>query len=88
MDKAKIYQTLFSKGANCIVIAEALGISHQSVQKVIATGKGSMRIAKAVAEICDLPLEAVFPHYKQKEIAAIQRANRQAEINKKLAKYA
>ncbi|OOH87934.1 DNA-binding protein [Pasteurellaceae bacterium 15-036681] len=67
MDQKEIYQALKNKDLNAAMIAEALEVSTQAVSNAIKQGKGSKRIAKAVAIAIDRPLEQVFPHYAQKQ---------------------
>lgn len=66
MDSEKIYQELNQKGLNASIIAEALGVLPQSVAVVIRMGKGSKRIASAIATSMNKSLDEVFPFYKEK----------------------
>lgn len=90
MDSEKIYQELNQKGLNASIIAEAMGVLPQSVAVVIRMGKGSKRIASAVATAIDKSLEEVFPFYKEKnkkiEWRKMQAINLKEILNKEHCK--
>ncbi len=87
MDRVQIYQLLKHNGATASMIASALKVTPSSVSEVINRGKGSRRIALAIAETCGKKIEEVFPHYKS-AMTKQDKIDRQAELSKKLAKYA
>lgn len=88
MNKDMIYKLLSDRDLNVVMIAEALGVTKQSVHQVINSGRGSKRIAEAVAKACDLTLFDVFPFYAHKKTEKQEREERQKMLNKKLAKLA
>lgn len=67
MNAQEIYRELKNKGTSARMIAEALGVTNQSVSDVIRRGRGSKRIAKSIALVLEKPLEQVFPHYMPKQ---------------------
>lgn len=67
MNAKEIYQALKQQGYNATTIAEALGVRPQSVATVIRGGRGSKRIAKAVAVASDVAFETMFPFYQEKK---------------------
>lgn len=85
MNAEKIYQALNDKGLNASIIAEAINVLPQSVAVVIRTGKGSKRIANAVATVLDLPLEKVFPFYAEKEKIKADRQHKAQVLKNKIA---
>ncbi|WP_192874926.1 hypothetical protein [Ignatzschineria cameli] len=87
MKKDEIYQLLKKNNANATMIANALDVTPQAVQSVISNGKGSRRIAKAVAVLCNKSLIEVFPHFKN--VPTKQEVEkRQRELDVALAKFA
>ena len=67
MESHEIYEKLKSKDVSARMIAQVLGVTNQSVSDVIRNGRGSKRIAEAIAKVLDEPLEKVFPHYAPKQ---------------------
>lgn len=66
MEPHEIYEKLKNKHVSARMIAQALNVSNQSVSDVIRNGRGSKRIAEAVAKVLEEPLEKVFPRYAAK----------------------
>lgn len=87
MNREKIYLTLKSNGVNATMIATSLAVTPQAVHSVIRTGKGSRKIAEAVANICNKSLLEMFPYYKDVETAEERRV-KQAELDEKLRRFA
>lgn len=67
MEPHEIYENLYKKGVSARLIADVLNVSNQSVSGVIRSGRGSKRIAEAIAKVLDKPLITVFPYYKPKQ---------------------
>ncbi|ULJ61027.1 helix-turn-helix domain-containing protein [Wielerella bovis] len=67
MEAHEIYEKLREKQVSARMIAQVLGVTNQSVSDVIRNGRGSKRIAEAIAKVLDKPLETVFPHYAPKQ---------------------
>lgn len=67
MESHEIYKKLREKEVSARMIAQVLGVSNQSVSDVIRNGRGSKRIAEAIAKVLGEPLEKVFPHYAPKQ---------------------
>lgn len=84
MNAEKIYQALNAKGLNASIIAEAIGVLPQSVAVVIRTGKGSKRIAGAVATALDSSLEEVFPFYAEKAESKASRKKKAIALKEKI----
>lgn len=80
MDSNKIYQELNMKGLNASIIAEAIGVLPQSVALVIRMGKGSKRIATAIAIALEKNLDDVFPFYKEKKERVANRKNQAIKL--------
>lgn len=80
MDSNKIYQELNMKGLNASIIAEAIGVLPQSVALVIRMGKGSKRIATAIAMALEKNLDDVFPFYKEKKERVANRKNQAIKL--------
>ncbi len=87
MDKDRINQLLKDNNATAVMIASALKVAKSSVYEVINKGKGSRRIAAAIAEICGKTTDEMFPYYKWKSEHRKEKTKRQAELSKQLAKY-
>lgn len=87
MDKEKIYQLINQNGLTATMIAEALNVTPTAVIIVINNGRGSRRIAEAISKVCDQPLEKIFPYYKG-QMSKKEKAQKQQELNEKLAKLA
>lgn len=66
MEAKEIYIELQNKETSARMVAEALNVSNQSVSEVIRQGKGSRRIAEALAKIIGKRVDEVFPHYREK----------------------
>ncbi|MDO4693085.1 MAG: XRE family transcriptional regulator [Eikenella sp.] len=86
MNAEKIYQELSRKGYNASIIAEAIGVLPQSVAVVIRTGKGSKRIATAIAAALDKKLADVFPFYEEKENKKLKRQQKAALLQEKISR--
>ena len=63
MESHQIYSALNEKGLSARMIAAVLGVTNQAVSDVIRMGRGSRRIAEAIAKIIDRELIEVFPYY-------------------------
>lgn len=87
MNREKIYLILKSEGVNATMIATSLAITPQAVHTVIRTGKGSRKVAEAIADICNKPLYDLFPYYKDVETPEEKRM-KQAALNEKLSRFA
>ncbi len=83
MKADEIYQALKLHGYNASTIAEALGVRPQSVAGVIRDGRGSKRIAKAIAVASGYNFETMFPFYQEQNL---KKANRNKKINDLKAK--
>lgn len=66
MKPQEIYENLYKKGFSARLVADALNVTNQAVSDVIRSGRGSKRIAAAIAKLLGEPLIAVFPYYTQK----------------------
>jgi len=88
MRKTEIYQLLRAKKITTPMIGASLEVSPQSIRSVIANGKGSRRIAQAIADICDKDLYEIFPYYQLLDAEKFQQEEKQAELDRKLAKFA
>lgn len=66
METHEIYEKLREKQVSARMIAQVLGVTNQSVSDVIRNGRGSKRIAEAIAKVLDKPLDVVFPYYAPK----------------------
>jgi transcriptional regulator with XRE-family HTH domain len=66
MEPDEIYKNLKEKGLSARLIADALNVTNQSVSEVIRHGRGSKRIAEAIAKLIGKPLITVFPYYTPK----------------------
>lgn len=86
MNKDEIYKQLKDKGLNFSMIAESLDVSKQAVHRVISNGKGSKRIATAIAEVCDCSLEDIFPFYAKRMEEKSLRKQQQIALNERLKK--
>lgn len=84
MNAEKIYQELGKKGYNASIVAEAIGVLPQSVAVVIRTGKGSKRIATAVAAAIDKELTDVFPFYAEKANQSLKRKQKTVFLQRKI----
>lgn len=80
MQADEIYQALNAQGYNATSIAEALGVRPQSVAGVIRDGRGSERIAKAIALASKVSFETMFPFYSEKTQKKEQRAKKINEL--------
>lgn len=87
MNKENIYKLLSEQGLNPVMVAEALNVTKQAVYQVINDGKGSEKIAKAIAEACNQPLCEVFPFYGQKNDQEKKRVSLQGKLNEKLRRF-
>ncbi|MCI4078308.1 helix-turn-helix domain-containing protein, partial [Klebsiella pneumoniae] len=65
MQANEIYKSLEEKHISARMLASALGVTNQSVSEVIRNGRGSKRIAEAIAKVIQKDLVEVFPHYKK-----------------------
>ncbi len=65
MQANEIYKSLEEKNISARMLASALGVTNQSVSEVIRNGRGSKRIAEAIAKVIQKDLVEVFPHYKK-----------------------
>lgn len=88
MLKTEIYQLLKAKKITTPMIGASLDVSPQSIRSVITNGRGSRRIAQAVANICDKNLYDLFPYYESIDTEKTMQVKKQAELDKKLAKLA
>lgn len=84
MKADEIYQALKLRGYNASTIAEALGVRPQSVAGVIRDGRGSKRIAKAIAMAGDCSFETMFPFYKEQTLKKITRTKKINDLKAKL----
>ncbi|MDO4434003.1 MAG: XRE family transcriptional regulator [Alysiella sp.] len=84
MNAEKIYQELNRKGFDASMIAEAIEVLPQSVAVVIRKGKGSRRIAAAIAAVLERPIEEVFPFYGEKAEKLMNRKNQVLNLKEKL----
>ncbi|WP_274571583.1 XRE family transcriptional regulator [Neisseria leonii] len=66
MGANEIYDSLEKNNVSARMIADALGVTNQSVSEVIRNGRGSRRIAEAVAKVIQRELTEVFPYYSVK----------------------
>lgn len=90
MDKELIFNLLKERGLNASMIAKSLNVTPQAVHKVINDGHGSIRIVKAIATVCEKSHVELFPYYlreKEKKEKS-QQSKKQAELDKRLAKFA
>lgn len=88
MNKDQIYQLLNQNKLNATMIARALNVSPVSVQRVIAEGSGSERIANVIAKMCDKELFEMFPYYQKKHEEQQAREATQKRLDEKLARFA
>ncbi len=51
MQANEIYKSLEEKNISARMLASALGVTNQSVSEVIRNGRGSKRIAEAIAKV-------------------------------------
>lgn len=63
MHANEIYANLAEKMISARMIADALGVTNQSVSEVIRNGRGSRRIAEAISKVIQKDLIEVFPYY-------------------------
>ncbi|OPH33754.1 MULTISPECIES: hypothetical protein [Moraxella] len=84
MQANEIYQALKSRGHNASTVAEALGVRPQSVAGVIRSGRGSERIAKAVAVAGGCCFERMFPFYQEQNNKKVQRTKNIDELKAEL----
>ena len=85
MNSDDIYQALKDKGHNATTIAEALDVRPQSVAGVIRDGRGSKKIAKAIAVAGNCDFETMFPFYKEQRERKQKRANKISQLKNELA---
>lgn len=85
MIQDKIFQALKNKGLSVSILAEALNVSNQAVFNVIKTGKGSKRIAMAIAVAIESPLEQIFPYYSKIQQDKLNRFNKVNQLKNKFA---
>ncbi|QOF67310.1 DNA-binding protein [Actinobacillus sp. GY-402] len=76
MIQERIFQALKNRGLNVSMLAEALNVSNQAVFNVIKQGKGSKRIATAIAIAIDTPLDKAFPYYSKIQHDRVMRDNK------------
>lgn len=86
MTKDDIYIKLKNEGITAGMIARSINASPALISEVIRKGKGSRRAAAAIAAALDMPFDQVFPYYNN--TAQDLKAKKQAELTKRLAKYA
>ncbi|HGO7051183.1 TPA: helix-turn-helix domain-containing protein [Neisseria meningitidis] len=60
MQANEIYKSLEEKNISARMLASALGVTNQSVSEVIRNGRGSKRIAEAIAKVIQKDLVEVF----------------------------
>lgn len=84
MKADEIYQALKLRGYNASTIAEALGVRPQSVAGVIRDGRGSKRIAKAIAVASDCNFETMFPFYQEQSLRKLNRTKKIDDLRVKL----
>ena len=84
MNPEEIYQALNKINLSASHIAEALGVRPQTVSSVIREGKGSKRVAKAVAISLEVSIEQVFPFYAEKRN---KKEKKQNDINRLKDKF-
>lgn len=65
MTRDEIVKALHGQDITIGQLAAALKVTRSAVSNVIAAGKGSRRVATAIAKLLDRPLGEVFPHYAQ-----------------------
>lgn len=66
MQPREIYKALEENKVSARMLAQALGVTNQSVSEVIRSGRGSKRIAESVAKVLKKELIEVFPYYAEK----------------------
>ncbi|PWD89577.1 DNA-binding protein [Ignatzschineria cameli] len=66
MNKNDRWQLLRSKNITAQMIAIPLNVTPQSVGQTMNDGKTSRRIAQAIADVCEVELEEMFPYYRNK----------------------
>lgn len=84
MKADEIYQALKLRGYNASTVAEALGVRPQSVAGVIRDGRGSKRIAKAIAIASDCPFETMFPFYHEQNAKKVKRTKKIDDLKARL----
>lgn len=81
MNKNQRWQLLRSKDITAQMIATPLNVTAQSIGQTMNDGKTSRRIAQAIADVCGVELEEMFPYYKNKASREAKR-ELQNKINK------
>lgn len=81
MNKNQRWQLLRSKNITAQMIATPLNVTAQSIGQTMNDGKTSRRIAQAIADVCEIELEKMFPHYKNKASQEVKK-ELQDKINK------
>lgn len=85
MNSEDIYQALKNKGHNATTIAEALDVRPQSVAGVIRDGRGSKKIAKAIAVAGNCDFETMFPFYREQKERKAKRTDKINQLKSELA---
>ncbi|WP_434777654.1 helix-turn-helix domain-containing protein [Neisseria sp. Ec49-e6-T10] len=85
MNPDQIYQALSEKNLNATCIAKALSVRPQTVANLIREGKGSKRIAKAIAIALEESIDVVFPYYKSKDKKKLDTNQKIEELKERFA---
>jgi lambda repressor-like predicted transcriptional regulator len=86
MDYETIKTQLRNKGYSMSMIADALGCSPVNVQQVCKGQNNSYRVAKAVAAVLELEVNAVFPtSYQDVQDFPTSRQERVEALQQRLA---
>lgn len=82
MNAKQILINLNQKELNFSVIAEVCNTSTSHVSNVAHRKTTSRKIAEAISIAIEIPLEEVFPEYKLKRLANLERAQRIKALSK------
>ncbi|UNM95688.1 XRE family transcriptional regulator [Ignatzschineria rhizosphaerae] len=90
MEKELIFNLLKERGLNASMIARSLNVTPQAVHRVISEGRGSIRIVKAIAKVCDKDHKTLFPYYLREKTSKEKTEKQvlQKELDAKLAPFA
>lgn len=69
MQANEIYKSLEEKNISARMLASALGVTNQSVSEVIRNGRGSKRIAEAIAKVIQKDLVEVFSALQENRLS-------------------
>lgn len=88
MSPEQIHAALHQRSVSASQVADALNVSPQSVSSVIRRGRGSRRIATAIATVLEQPLDHVFPAYADADRQRRDRAATVRALSQKLSHLA